>query len=173
MNIFKKTALCSSFLVFNIISSTFPIHQAKIPAYQKEPVNLEAYLVDDNPILGVKKESLASQEGKVEVKEKVLVFRDQGIATYYADYFHGRRTANGEIFDMNKMTTAASWEYSFGTILRVTNLQNGKQVEVKVNDRGAFPAFGVTLDLSKGAFEEIASLSQGVLWTKIEVIASN
>jgi len=71
---------------------------------------------------------------------------------------------------MESMTAAASPEYNFGTILRVTNTVNGRSVEVKVNDRGAFTSFGVALDLSKGAFEKIAPLSQGVILVKIEVL---
>ena len=173
MNIFKRTAVCGSFLIFNILSSTLPIDYTKILVYQKDPINLESYLVDEQPILGVKKENTIKEQNKISAEKKVIVSQKGGIATYYADAFHGRRTANGEVFDMNKMTTAASFEYPFGSVLRVKNLYNGKQVEVKVNDRGAFPAFGVTLDLSKGAFEKIAPLPQGVVWVEIETVVSS
>ena len=123
-----------------------------------------------NPmIVGVKKQ-VSTNESIVTAEIKEFTDERSGIATYYADYFHGRKTANGEIFDMNAMTTAATPSYSFGTILKVTNVENNKSVEVKVNDRGAFSSYGVALDLSKGAFEKISPLSRGVLNVKIEEI---
>ncbi|EGE12842.1 septal ring lytic transglycosylase RlpA family protein [Moraxella catarrhalis] len=81
-------------------------------------------------------------------------------ATYYGDKFHGRKTANGERYNQNAFTCASN-QYKFGTRLKVTNLSNDKSVVCRVNDRGGFSKYGVTLDLSKGAFKKIASLSQG------------
>ena len=70
-------------------------------------------------------------------------------ASYYADKFHGRPTASGEIFNMNDYTCAHK-TLPFGTVLRVTNLANGRSVNVRVNDRGPFVA-GREIDLSKAA----------------------
>ena len=75
------------------------------------------------------------------------VFR--AVTTWYGPGFNGRRTASGEVFDMDGMT-AAHKTFPFGTRLRVTNPKNGKSVVVVVNDRGPFVA-GRDLDLSKGA----------------------
>jgi rare lipoprotein A len=85
--------------------------------------------------------------------------------SYYAD---GQKTANGETFDPNGLT-AAHKTLKFGTIVRVTNLANGKSVDVRINDRGPFVA-GRCLDLAKGAFVKIASVSAGVIDAKYEVL---
>jgi rare lipoprotein A len=85
-----------------------------------------------------------------------------GIASYYGlnDGFAGQRTANGERFTPSKLTTAHP-SLPFGTRLRVTNKANGKSVVVRVNDRG--PYYGSRIiDLSHGAFSQIASASQGL-----------
>lgn len=79
-------------------------------------------------------------------------------------------TASGEKFDASALTTAHK-TLPFGTILKVTNSSNGKSVEVKVNDRGPYSK-GVHLDLSSSAFEEIASLGAGIIFTEFEVIES-
>lgn len=81
-------------------------------------------------------------------------------ATYYSDKFHGSKTANGERYNQNALTCASN-QYKLGTRLKVTNIANGKSVVCRVNDRGGFGKYGTTLDLSKGAFKKIASLSQG------------
>lgn len=90
--------------------------------------------------------------------------------TYYGDKFHGRKTANGERFNQNAMTCASN-THKFGTHLKVTNTANGKSVVCRVNDRGGFGKYGVTLDLSKGAFAQIASLSQGHARVTIETVS--
>ncbi len=90
--------------------------------------------------------------------------------TYYGDKFHGRKTANGERFNQNAMTCASN-THKFGTHLKVTNTANGKSVVCRVNDRGGFSKYGVTLDLSKGAFAQIASLSQGRARVTIETVS--
>jgi len=89
-----------------------------------------------------------------------------GIASYYGKEFHGRKTANGETFDMNAMT-AAHRTFPFGTMVRVTNLANDKSVTVRINDRGPFIK-GRIIDLSYGAAKEIDLLSVGQV--KLEVL---
>ena len=71
-----------------------------------------------------------------------------------------KKTASGERFNQNAMTCASN-SHKFGTHLKVTNTANDKSVICRVNDRGGFGKYGVTLDLSKGAFAKIAPLSQG------------
>ncbi|MEO6681940.1 MAG: septal ring lytic transglycosylase RlpA family protein [Ginsengibacter sp.] len=85
---------------------------------------------------------------------------ETGKASYYADKFNGRRTANGEIFRQRKMT-AASKTLPFGTIVRVKNLSNGKTVKVRINDRGPFVE-GRIIDLSKKAARKIDMIRAGV-----------
>ena len=88
-------------------------------------------------------------------------------ASWYGPGFHGKRTANGEVFNQNALT-AASNSHRMGTNLLVTNVTNGKSVKVKVNDTGGFRKYGRTLDLSKGAFSKIASTNQGIIKVKIQ-----
>jgi len=78
-------------------------------------------------------------------------------ASWYA--LDGNRTANGEIFNRNKMT-AAHKKYAFGTRLKVTNTRNGKSVVVRINDRGPFIR-GRSIDLSKGAAKQIGMVGAG------------
>ena len=89
-------------------------------------------------------------------------------ASYYADKFHGRRTANGEIFNMYDFT-AAHKTLPFNTILKITNISNGKSVTVRVNDRGPFVA-GREIDLSKAAAEKLDMLGSGTAQVSIEIL---
>lgn len=88
--------------------------------------------------------------------------------TYYGDKFHGRKTASGEKFNQNAMTCASN-KHAFGTYLKVTNSANGKSVVCRVNDRGGFSKYGVSVDLSKAAFSKIASLAKGRVRAVIEI----
>jgi rare lipoprotein A len=92
----------------------------------------------------------------------------EGLASYYAHDFHGKKTANGEIYDMHKLT-AAHRSYPFGTKVKVTNLDNGKSVIVRVNDRGPFKLERV-MDLSLGAAEALDMINSGTARVKLEVV---
>jgi rare lipoprotein A len=91
------------------------------------------------------------------------------LASWYGEYFHGRKTANGEIYDMHG-NTAAHKTYPLGTVLLVTNPKNYKSIEVKINDRGPFWNER-ELDLSMGAAEYLEVKEQGVAKVDIEVIS--
>ncbi|HYH99111.1 septal ring lytic transglycosylase RlpA family protein [Hyalangium sp.] len=84
----------------------------------------------------------------------------EGLASYYGPGFHGRKTANGERFDQNAMT-AAHRTVRFGTCLRVVNMENGKSVEVRVNDRGPFKDDRV-IDVSLGAARKLEMVEKGL-----------
>lgn len=100
-------------------------------------------------------------------KTKVVSTQPNWAASYYSEKYHGRKTASGEIFDINKMTCASN-HHKLGTYLEVTNLKNGKSVVVKVNDKGPFN--GRKLDLTPAAFSKIANLKQGIVNNlKVEV----
>lgn len=90
-------------------------------------------------------------------------------ASFYGERFHLKRTASGEIFDMNKMTCASN-THKLGTKLKVTNKETGKSVVVKVNDTGGFSKYGRTLDLSRAAFAKIADIKQGLVKVDIKVL---
>lgn len=92
--------------------------------------------------------------------------------TYYGDKFHGRKTASGERFNQNAMTCASN-SHKMGTLLEVTNVKNGKSVVCRVNDTGGFSKYGVSLDLSKGAFAKIAPLSQGRAQVSIRKVSGD
>jgi len=91
-----------------------------------------------------------------------------GIASYYGKKFHGRKTANGETFNMYKLT-AAHRVLPLGTYVRVTHLENGRWVEVKVNDRGPFVE-GRILDLSYAAALELEMVRAGTAKVMIEIV---
>ena len=83
-----------------------------------------------------------------------------GVASWYGPRFHGRRTANGEVFNQNKLT-AAHRNLRFGTKAEVTHVRNGKSVEVRINDRGPYVK-GRVIDLSRGAAERLGMKDRGV-----------
>jgi len=98
---------------------------------------------------------------------KSNVVLSDGKASYYGAAFHGKTTANGEVFDASAFT-AAHLTFPFGTWLKVTNLENGKSVTVRVNDRGPYVSDKTrVIDLSQAAFESISLISRGIIQVKI------
>jgi len=93
------------------------------------------------------------------------VLSENAFASYYGEPFHGRPTASGEIFDMHAYT-AAHKTLPFGTMLEITNLENGKRVVVKINDRGPFVG-NREIDLSRAAAEALGMIGQGVARVRI------
>ena len=93
----------------------------------------------------------------------------EGFASYYAEPYHGRRTASGEVFDTYRAMTAAHRTLPFNTVVRVQNTANGKAVEVRINDRGPFIA-GRIIDLSVRAARAIDMLRAGVVLVKLQVL---
>jgi len=91
-----------------------------------------------------------------------------GISSYYAEKFHGRRTANGEIYNMNGLS-AAHQTLPLNSIVRVTNLENNKVIDLKINDRGPFIKNRV-LDCSYGAAVKLGFIRKGTAMVKIEVL---
>jgi rare lipoprotein A len=87
-------------------------------------------------------------------------FLGEGVASYYGPGLHGRKTASGERFDQNALT-AAHRTVKFGTCLRVVNMENGKSVEVRVNDRGPFKAERI-IDVSLGAARKLEMVEKGL-----------
>lgn len=93
---------------------------------------------------------------------------ESGIASWYGVPYHGRRAANGEIYDMEKLT-AAHRTLPFNTMVRVTSLTNGKSVTVRITDRGPF-IDGRIIDLSKAAAREIDMIGPGLMKVRVETI---
>lgn len=100
---------------------------------------------------------------------KTSFYKNEVFACYYHNKFNGRKTASGAIFNNNKLT-AAHKTLAFGTIVKVTNLENNKSVEVEVNDRGPFSK-NFEIDLSTKAFNEIThDKNAGKLMVKLEIV---
>lgn len=95
-------------------------------------------------------------------------YKETGMASYYASKFQNRKTASGELLNNNSMT-AAHKTLPFGTVVIVRNLNNGKSVKVRINDRGPFIK-GRIIDLTKTAFSQIANLDKGVAKVEIRVV---
>ena len=93
---------------------------------------------------------------------------EEGIASWYGDPYHGRRTANGEVYDQEKMT-AAHPTLRFGVVVDVTNLSNGLRTRVRINDRGPFVK-DRAIDLSRAAAREIAMLGPGTAPVRVVVV---
>ena len=92
----------------------------------------------------------------------------EGLASYYAEPYHGRRTASGEVFDTYKAMTAAHRTLPFNTVVRVQNMANGKAVQVRINDRGPFIT-GRIIDLSVRAARAIDMLRSGVVLVTLQI----
>ncbi len=96
---------------------------------------------------------------------------EEGLASYYAMEFHGRRTSSGEIFDTQALT-AAHLHLPFGTRVRVTNLTNNKSVIVRINDRLPPNSKGRIIDLSPSAAQHLEMIQAGVVKVRVEVLAN-
>jgi rare lipoprotein A len=103
-----------------------------------------------------------------EVAMTSAAFVQDGIASYYAEEFHGRKTSNGETYDMNDLT-AAHQTLPFGTIVKVTNKATGRSVTVRINDRGPFLKDRI-IDLSRGAAEKIGMIGPGTAEVHLEIL---
>ncbi|PKL84034.1 MAG: septal ring lytic transglycosylase RlpA family lipoprotein [Ignavibacteriae bacterium HGW-Ignavibacteriae-3] len=91
-----------------------------------------------------------------------------GVASYYADKFHGLITYNGEVYDMYGLS-AAHPSYQMGTVVRVTNLSNNKSVVIKINDRMPLRPDRI-IDLSLGCAMELDMVNAGIMEVRVEVL---
>jgi len=160
-----KKRISKVFFITALLIGTAFFAQTFIPAKQnqrkvskdtisKKTVSAEKTMVVD---------TIAQFQGKFKLLKK------SAHASFYADRFHGRRTASGRVYDKNKYT-AAHKSLPFGTKVKVTNEANGKSVVVEVTDRGPFVR-GRDIDLSRKAFYTIASSSgMGYIKVTIEVL---
>lgn len=116
------------------------------------------------------KTSHEAQAGEREVEPELRVgFSWVGYASYYGQKFHGRRTSNGEIYDMNGISMAHK-TLPFGTILEVVNLSNNKKLQIRVNDRGPFIP-GRDADVSLGAANKLDMVREGVVKVRLTIVS--
>jgi len=133
------------------------------PRYKAGKSSFPAKQKKENP----KKEKKNSKsKGKSSYNPKKTKYR--GISSYYGPKFHGKLTANGEIFDMYGVT-AAHKEFPFNTTARVTNENNGKSLILRINDRGPY-IDGRILDCSFGAAKKLGFVGDGTAPVKIEIL---
>lgn len=154
------------FLVIGLIGTTFfaqSILQGR--KVQKKTSTLDSLIKKAN----VLEKEIVATDTVVQYQGKFKPFKKSAHASYYADRFHGRRTASGRVYDKTKLT-AAHKSLPFGTKVRVTNEANGKSVIVEITDRGPFVR-GREIDLSRKAFYTIASSSgMGYIKVTLEVL---
>ncbi len=102
-----------------------------------------------------------------ETFEEIVVY-ESGEASWYGPGFDGNYTANGEIYNQYGIS-AAHPSLPFGTVVRVTNVSNGRSLDVRINDRGPYAGRRV-IDLSRGAAEELGVISSGVAYVEISIV---
>jgi rare lipoprotein A len=107
-------------------------------------------------------------KGKWYYPEEDFRYSEAGIASWYGSYFHGRLTANGETYDMNALT-AAHKTLPLPSIVRVTNLENGRSLKLRVNDRGPF-VDGRIIDVSRRASQLLGFHQQGTARVKVDIL---
>ena len=153
----RITLLCCAISTVALTSSCTTYQRAYPPSGQPQTTRLPAtqrpYTVN-----GKRYEPLSSHQG----------FEQEGIASSYGRDFHGRTTSNGEQFDMNAMT-AAHKTLPMGVYVRVQHKRNGKEVVVRINDRGPFVGDRI-IDLSESAAERLGMLQEGVAPVKVTAL---
>jgi rare lipoprotein A len=110
----------------------------------------------------------SAKRGKPALAPAAAGYTEEGNASWYGVPFHGRHASNGEIYDMYKLT-AAHRTLPFETMVRVTNLSNGKSTVVRITDRGPFVDNRI-IDLSLAAAREVDSVGAGVVPVRVEVL---
>lgn len=126
---------------------------------------------NSKPLLGRMTENDTRDESSVIENRSVIQFIEKGkmTASWYGPRFHGKVTANGEVY--NQMAfTAAHKSLKFGTLLKLTNPRNNRSVIVRINDRGPY-IDGRQIDLSKGAALALGMMKKGVVNLKVEEVA--
>jgi rare lipoprotein A len=147
-----------------------PLSEQEIAALEEQFPRLNGEPLPEPQPSGDARPDEVPEPVKQELPPRVLE-QVTGGATFYADYFEGRRTASGIPFRQNQMV-AAHRAYPFGTLLRVTNLRNDRSVNVKVVDRGPFGAAArrPVIDLSRRAAQQLGFIDAGRAQVRIEVL---
>jgi len=160
-------------LVISTVSGCTPVGVGSPAPALTSPDGLDFDAIPD----AVPREEFKSRSGNPEtyvidgvtyrVMDTSAGYREEGIASWYGGYFHGRRTSSGEIYDMYQMT-AAHTSLPLPTYVRVTNQENGRLVVLRVNDRGPFVEDRI-IDLSYTAATKLGMVEQGT--ARVEVVA--
>mgnify|MGYP001179533344 CR=1 FL=1 len=120
------------------------------------------------PVLNDKKDAVINEEANQNTSVVSYVNRGKMKVSWYGPRFHGKTTANGEVFDQSAFT-AAHKTYRFGTLLKITNPNSNQSVVVRVNDRGPYTS-GREIDVSKAAANELGLIGNGVAKMKVDEV---
>jgi rare lipoprotein A len=149
--------LIISFLLFTACGPKHQVvYEKRMPPPEKQEVKK-----------GSVKEEKSVPEVRIEKRESREV--QYGVASWYGGEFHGRPTSSGEVYDMYQLTCAHN-TLSLGTVVMVTNLENGRSLELKVNDRGPFVKERI-IDVSYAAAQMLGMWEKGTALVKVEVIS--
>ena len=150
-------------VIFFLLTSCGPRHYVvmdrRMPPSERKEVKKE-----------VMKEEKPFPETRLEAKTEKMETKEvqYGMASWYGEEFHGRSTSSGEVYDMYQLTCAHN-TLPLGTIVMVTNLENGRSLELKVNDRGPFVKERI-LDVSYAASQMLGMWEKGTALVKVEVL---
>jgi rare lipoprotein A len=158
-----KSPLPIFFVLFFLLFSCLPkrqiVYERRIPPSEKREIKKEV-IREERPVIA------KTDIDRVEKRETRGV--QYGIASWYGPDFHGKPTSSGEIYDMYQLTCAHN-TLALGTTVIVTNLENGKSLEMKVNDRGPFVKERI-IDLSYSAAKILGIWEKGTAFVKVETI---
>ena len=135
---------------------------------KKDIYNIKTKLNDNREIVRNEIESGKDTKTSSYNSEEEKTLYQTGVASFYGGKWHGKRTANGEIFDTHSLT-AAHKTLPFNTKVKVTNLSNGKSVIVRINNRGPYSK-GRVIDLSTAAFSAIENTSKGITKVQLKIV---
>ena len=135
---------------------------------KKDIYNIKTKLNDNREIVRNEIESEKDTKTSSYNSEEEKTLYQTGVASFYGGKWHGKRTANGEIFDTHSLT-AAHKTLPFNTKVKVTNLSNGKSVIVRINNRGPYSK-GRVIDLSTAAFSAIENTSKGITKVQLQIV---
>jgi rare lipoprotein A len=148
-----------------IVNQPLPIGPSAAPSANEEDAKRST---DVPEMTGSSKPASSLKRGRLGAAPAAAGYSEEGNASWYGEPFNGRRASNGETYDMHKLT-AAHRTLPFETMLRVTNLNNGKFTTVRITDRGPFVENRI-IDLSQAAAREIELIGPGVGRVRIEVL---
>lgn len=151
-------AVCLSVLLTGCAETNLASHYAKQVTWPGEQVANSTYKVGKPYQVG----------GDWYYPSEDFSKSETGVASWYGPTFHGKRTANGEIYDQNELT-AAHRTLQMPSLVRVTNLENGRSIVVRINDRGPFKK-GRVIDVSKRSAELLGFIGQGTARVRLEVL---
>ena len=179
----RSIALVASVVTAGLLAgcASTPQPKSMVQKRSKEYFAESEYGVKASPRVSTKRSNLPRGGGRDQVGRPYKVkgkwyypkeqpgYKKTGKASWYGDAFHGRLTANGEIYDMTHLT-AAHPTMPLPSYARVTNLKNGSSVMVRVNDRGPY-AHGRVIDLSKRAAEMLDYTHSGIADVRVEYVS--